>query len=139
MTETIEPTPAAMHPNVVTYLEAIEAFNRNDLETVQNLVVADVVYRIPGDSIVGGEYHGIEGFAEILHRLKDESEGTLTLTPTTVLTDDDNLIARAHVTARRAHKRLDTEHVYAFRFVEGKLADGQVFVSDPAQLDAFWS
>jgi hypothetical protein len=25
------------------------------------------------------------------------------------------------------------------RFVEGKVADGQVFVSDPAQLDAFWS
>jgi len=140
MTEKMtEATPAELHPNVVTYLEAIEAFNRNDLDTVQALVVADVVYRIPGDSIVGGEYHGIEGFAEILRRLKDESENTLTLTPTAVLADDDNLIARARVTARRGRKRLDTEHVYAFRFVGGKLSDGQVFVSDPGQLDAFWS
>jgi ketosteroid isomerase-like protein len=133
------PTPGGPHPHVVTYLEAIEAFNRGDLDAVRDRVRADVVYRIPGDSIIGGEHRGIEGFAAVLRRLKDESSGTLTLTPTAVLADDHNLIARVHVAARRGSRHLDTEHVYAFRFVDGKLADGQVFVSDPARVDAFWS
>lgn len=136
---TTEPASTSLHPNVISYIAAIEAFNRDDLDAVQEHVRTDVVYRIPGDSVVSGAYHGIEGFAEILRRLKDESGGTLTLTPAAVLADDTNLIARARVTARRGDKTLDTEHVYAFRFVDGKLADGQVFVSDPAQLDAFWS
>jgi ketosteroid isomerase-like protein len=137
--ETTAEPAAALHPNVVTYLEAIEAFTRGDLDAVKDHVRADVVYRIPGDSLVAGEYHGIDGFAEILHLLKEVSGDTLMVAPTAVLADDDNLIARARVTARRGDRTLDTEHVYAFRFVGGKLADGQVFVSDPAQLDAFWS
>jgi ketosteroid isomerase-like protein len=128
-----------MHPNVATYLEAIEAFNRNDLDAVHEHVQPDVVYRIAGDNLISGEYRGIVGFAAILRLLKEVSGGTLSLAPTAILADDDNLIARARITARRGGKTLDTEHVYAYRFVDGKLADGQVFVSDPAHVDAFWS
>ena len=50
--------------------------------------------------------------------------GTIALTPVAVLADDHNLIARARVTAERAGKRLDTENCYAFRFVDGMVADG---------------
>jgi uncharacterized protein len=127
------------HPNLVTYLLAIDAFNRNDLDAVRAHVRADVVYRIPGRSTVGGEFRGIGGFAEILRRLRDESDGTIELTPLVVLADDDNVIARARLTAQRGGKRLDTENCYAFRFVDGKLADGQVFLSDPERVDDFWS
>ena len=67
------------------------------------------------------------------------SNGTIAPTPTSVLADDDNLIARAQVTAERAGKRLDTENCYAFRFVDGKVTDGQVFLSDPAQVDDFFA
>lgn len=136
---TAKPTSVDPHPNVVTYLEAIEAFNRDDLDAVRNHVRADVVYRIPGDSIIAGEHQGIDGFARILRRMRTESDGTLALTPLAVLADDENLIARARVTAQRGTKTLDTEHVYGFRFIDGKLADGQVFVSDPVQVDSFWS
>jgi ketosteroid isomerase-like protein len=43
------------------------------------------------------------------------------------------------VTADRGGRRLDTENCYAFRFVDGKLAEGTVFVSDPHHVDEFWS
>jgi hypothetical protein len=48
------------------------------------------------------------------------------------------LLVRAHLTAQGSGEALDTERVYAFGFVEGKVANGQVFVSDPAQFDVFW-
>jgi ketosteroid isomerase-like protein len=130
---------ADLHPNIVTYLAAIAAFNANDLKAVGDHVRSDFVYRIPGRSLVAGEFHGIDGFAEILTRLRHESGGTIELTPVAVLADDHNLIARARVTAQRAGKRLDTENCYAFGFVDGKVAHGQVFVSDPGQVDDFWA
>ena len=129
---------AEPHPNVLTYLAAIAAFNRDDVHAVHEYVRSDFVYRIPGRSIVAGEFHGIDGFVEILTRLRDESSGTIELTPAVVLADDHNLIARARVTAERAGKHLDTENCYAFRFVDGKVAEGQVFVSDPDHVDDFW-
>jgi glyoxylase-like metal-dependent hydrolase (beta-lactamase superfamily II) len=45
----------------------------------------------------------------------------------------------SRVTAPRADKTLDTENCYAFRFIDGNLAHGQVFVSDPDQVDDFWA
>ena len=127
------------HPNVLTYLAAIAAFNRDDIQAVRDYVQPDFVYRIPGRSIVAGEFHGIDGFDYILTKLRDESAGTIELTPLAVVADDQNLIARVRVTAERAGKRLDTENCYAFRFVGGKVANGQVFVSEPELVDAFWA
>jgi ketosteroid isomerase-like protein len=127
------------HPNVLTYLAAMAAFNRHDLTAVAEHVHPDFVYRIPGRSKIAGEFHGIEGFVEALTRLRDESDGTLELTPVAVLADDEHLLARARVTARRGGKRLDTENCYAFRFVNGKVADGQVFLSEPENVDDFWA
>jgi len=130
---------ADLHPNVLTYLAAIDAFNRNDLTAVGEHVRPDFRYRIPGRSRVAGEFRGIDGFVEALTRLRDESAGTIELTPVAVLADDENLIARARVTAQRGAKRLDTENCYAFRFLDGKVADGLVFLSEPEHVEDFWA
>ena len=127
-----------LHPNVLIYLAALDAFNRNDLAALGQHIASDFVYRIPGRSMVAGEFRGVDGFVEALSRLREESEGTIQLTPLTVLADADNLIARARVTARRGDRRLDTENCYAFRFVDGKVADGQVFLSEPDDVEDFW-
>jgi ketosteroid isomerase-like protein len=128
-----------LHPNVLTYLAAMAAFNRHDVTAVAEHVHPDFVYRIPGRSKIAGEFHGIDGFVEALTRLRDESDGTLEFTPVAVLADDEHLVARARVTATRCGKQLDTENCYAFRFVNGKVAEGQVFLSDPEQVDDFWA
>ena len=83
--------------------------------------------------------NGIDGFVEALTRLRDASDGTIELAPAAVLADDENLIARARVTANRDGKRLDTENCYAFRFVDGKVADGQVLPLDPEHVEDFWA
>jgi hypothetical protein len=41
--------------------------------------------------------------------------------------------------SRSLRSRLDTENCYAFRFVDDKVADGQVFLSDPTQVDDFFA
>ena len=55
-----------LHPNVLTYLAAIEAFNRSDLAAIGEYVCPDFRYRIPGRSRVAGDFLGIDGFVEAL-------------------------------------------------------------------------
>ena len=131
--------PEEPHPNLLTYLAAIDAFNRNDVAAVGEYVRPDFVYRIPGRSSIAGEFRGIDGFIEALTRLREASAGTIHLEPVAVLADDENLIARARVTAERGAHRLNTENCYAFRFVDGKVADGQVFLSEPDRVEDFWA
>jgi hypothetical protein len=95
-------------------------------------------YRIPVAPESPVSFRGVEGFVEALTRLRDESGGTIELTPVAVLADDDNLIARVRVTAKQHGRRLDTENCYAFRFLDGKVADGQVLLSDPEHVEDFW-
>jgi hypothetical protein len=33
---------------------------------------------------------------------------------------------------------MDTENCHAFQFLDGKVVDGQVFLSDPEQVEEFW-
>jgi ketosteroid isomerase-like protein len=127
------------HPNLLTYLAAIDAFNRNDMAAVGAYVRPDFVYRIPGRSSVAGEFRGIDGFVEALTRLQEASAGTIHLEAVAVLADDNNLIARARVTAQRGARRLNTENCYAFRFLDGKVANGQVFLSEPDRVEDFWA
>ena len=126
------------HPNLLTYLAAIDAFNRNDVAAVAAYVRPDFVYRIPGRSHVAGEFRGVDGFIDVLTRLREASAGTIQLDPVVVL-DAENLIARARVTAQRGTQRLNTENCYAFRFLDGKVADGQVFLSEPDRVEDFWA
>ncbi len=128
-----------LHPNVMAYLAAIEAFNRDDITAIGSYVHSDLVYRIPGKSRVAGEFRGIDGFVEAMSRLRDESGGTIALQPTVVLADDHNVVARATVTAKRRGRKLTTENCYAFRFVDGKVIDAQVFLSDPEHVEEFWA
>ena len=128
-----------LHPNVLAYLAAIEAFNRNDIAAIGSYVHSDLVYRIPGRSRVAGEFRGIDGFVEAMTRLRDESAGTIALTPSVVLADDHNVVARATVTAQRRGRNLSTENCYAFRFVDGKVVEAQVFLSDPDHVEEFWA
>jgi hypothetical protein len=128
-----------LHPNVLTYLAAIDAFNRNNLTAVGKYMRPDFRYRIPGRSRVAGEFRGIDDFVEALTRLRDESAGTIALTPRgrARRRREPHRTCPSHRSTRR--KRLDTENCYAFRFLDSKVADGQVFLSDPEQVEEFWT
>jgi hypothetical protein len=57
------------HPNVLAYLRTVEAFRQGDLDTIASLVAEDVVWHVPGDHPLAGEYVGRERLLEFLARL----------------------------------------------------------------------
>ena len=92
--------------------EILAAFNRGDLAALGESVAPDVVYRIPGRATVSGEFHGIDEVIGAFQRLRKESGDTISV---------------------------DVLNAYAFRFRDGKLADGRLFPSDLHAIEAFFS
>jgi len=119
--------------------EILAAFNRGDLAALGESVAPDVVYRIPGRATVSGEFHGIDEVIGAFQRLRKESGDTISVAPERVLSDGDTVMFTARVTAEHGGRSLDVLNAYAFRFRDGKLADGRLFPSDLHAIEAFFS
>ena len=119
--------------------EILAAFNRGDLAALGESVAPDVVYRIPGRATVSGEFHGIDEVIGAFQRLRKESGDTISVAPERVLSDGDTVMFTARVTAEHGGRSLDVLNAYAFRFRDGKLADGRLFPSDLHAIEMFFS
>ena len=119
--------------------EILAAFNRGDLAALGESVAPDVVYRIPGRATVSGEFHGIDEVIGAYQRLRKESGDTISVASERVLSDGDTVMFTARVTAEHGGRSLDVLNAYAFRFRDGKLADGRLFPSDLHAIEAFFS
>jgi ketosteroid isomerase-like protein len=117
----------------------MEAFNRNDLSTVQDLVAPNVDYVVPGRSLIAGRTTDLPGLLGMLRRSKELSEGTLRLDVTSTVADDRFLFVYGRVRAERAGKTFDSEHCVVFQFDNGKIVAGRTVPVDLYAFDDFWS
>ena len=46
------------HPNTLAYLRTVEAFRDRDFETIASLIAEDVVWHLPGDHPLAGDWEG---------------------------------------------------------------------------------
>jgi ketosteroid isomerase-like protein len=125
---------------VERYTRAIKAFNDNDLETTAELVAEDVVYTFHGDHPAAGQYHGHDGFWEVLRRAKELTGGTARLEPLAVVTnDEDVLMVWGIFRGERNGVAFETHHAYYYRFEDGQLVEGHTIPADQTAANAFWS
>ena len=128
------------HPNIRRYLHTIEAFNDNDLEAAGEYCSENIIYRVPGRSLIAGEYRGIAQFDKVLKLVKELSGGTVKLEPQIVLADDQAVMVYGNATAQRDGKTLDINHAYLYRFnSEGKIIEGRTIPVDLYAFNEFWS
>lgn len=57
------------HPNAAAYRRTVDAFRNRDLDTVASLVAEDVVWHVPGDHPLAGDYVGRERLLEFFAKL----------------------------------------------------------------------
>ena len=131
---------AEQHPNLMRYMQTIQAFNNNDLDAGSKYCDENIVYRIAGRSQIAGEYRGIEQFDKALKLVKELSGGTIKFEPQVVLANDKAVMVYGHATAQREGKTLNIEHAYLYRFnEEGKIFEGRTIPIDLYAFDEFWS
>ena len=82
------------HPYAALTRRVFAAFGR-DPKVIAAALARDVVWRVPGSTVMSGEYRGTREVVEFLRRTGTETDGTYRSRLHTVLADDCPFVAQA--------------------------------------------
>jgi uncharacterized protein len=125
------------HPNAALVRRLFAAFGKEPM-VVAAALARDIVWRVPGDTIMSGEYRGRRDVVEFLRRTGLETGGTYRSRLHTVFADDDWAVAIYRAMGTRNGFDLDIEQALVIRIADGVLQDVTAVPLDPA-FERFWS
>lgn len=125
------------HPNAALTRRVFAAFGR-DPKVIAAALTRDVVWRVPGNSIMSGEYRGPRDVVEFLRRTGTETGGTYRSQLHTVLADDEWAIAIYRAMGSRNGIELDVEQALVIRCEDGRWKEVTAVPLD-SSFDAFWA
>jgi len=115
------------HPNTLAYLRTVEAFRGRDFETIASLIAEDVVWHLPGDHPLAGDWEGRDRLFELLAKL-----GPLgfTIREHDVFADDDHVCALSYIGAHRDGLEVETRAVSIFHYRDGRQIERWFYPDD---------
>ena len=127
----------AEHPNAALVRRVFAAFGK-DAMAVSAAFTRDIVWRVPGGTVMSGEYHGRRDVVEFLRRTGLETGGTYKSNLHTVFADDEWAVAIYRATGSRNGIDLDVDQALVIRIRDGQWAEVTAVPLD-SQFDAFWA
>ena len=125
------------HPNAALTRRVFDAFGKNAMQ-ISAALTRDIVWRVPGNTVMSGEYRGRRDVVEFLRRTGLETNGTYGSKLHTVLANDDWGLAVYRAWGRRNGIDLDVEQAFVIRFEDGQWKEVTAVPLDAA-FDAFWA
>ena len=125
--------------NVERTRQAFDAFLRKDGIVIGRLIDDDTVWRVPGESRMGGEYSGREQIFEFLRQTGRLTDGSYRADLRWVIGGEQVVAALYPATGRRLGRELDIDQLLVFRYRDGVWAEVLAVPLDPDAFDAFWS
>jgi uncharacterized protein len=115
------------HPNTLAYLRTVDAFRDRDFDTIASLIAEDVVWHLPGDHPLAGDWKGRDQLFELFARL-----GPLgfTIREHDVFGDDDHVCALSYIGARRDDLEVETRVVSIFHYRDGRQTERWFYPDD---------
>jgi uncharacterized protein len=115
-----------------------QAFATGDLPTVMGQLSPDIVWHIPGENALSGDYRGHDEVMAFFGKLATETGGTFQLTVEDLLASDEHVVALCHQNLSRSGQTLDGDIVHVWRVADGKAAEFWGMPYDAVATDAFW-
>jgi ketosteroid isomerase-like protein len=125
------------HPNAALTRRVFAAFGR-DAKVIAAALARDVVWRVPGSTVMSGEYRGLRAVVEFLRRTGLETGGTYRSSLHTVLADDDWAVAIYRAQGHRNGIELDVDQALVIRCENGLWQEITAVPLD-STFDAFWA
>jgi uncharacterized protein len=125
------------HPNAALVRRVFAAFGKDPM-AVSAAFTRDIVWRVPGNTVMSGEYRGRRDVVEFLRRTGLETGGTYRSHLQTVFADDDWAVAIYRATGRRNGIELDVDQALVMRVADGLLSDVTAVPLDSA-FERFWT
>jgi hypothetical protein len=128
---------SAEHPNAALVRRLFGAFGKDPM-AIGAALARDVVWRVPGNTVMSGEYRGRREVVEFLRRTGVETDGTYRSRLHSVFADDDWAVAIYRATGSRNGIDLDVEQALVIRCRDGRLQEVTAVPLDSA-FERFWS
>jgi ketosteroid isomerase-like protein len=125
------------HPNAALTRRVFAAFGR-DAKAISAALTRDIVWRVPGNTIMSGEYRGRREVVEFLRRTSTETGGTYRSRLHTAFADDDWAVAIYRATGSRNGIDLDIDQALLIRISDGLWQDVTAVPLDSA-FERFWA
>ena len=125
------------HPNAALTRRVFAAFGR-DAKQISAALDREIVWRVPGNTIMSGEYRGRREVVEFLRRTGIETDGTYRSRLHTVLANDDWAVAIYRAMGSRNGIDLDVDQALVIRCEDGRWKEITAVPLDSA-FDAFWA
>ena len=125
------------HPNAALTRRVFEAFGR-DVKVIAAALDRDVVWRVPGNTVMSGEYRGLLAVVGFLQRTGLETDGTYGSALRSVLANDEWAVAIYRAYGRRNGMELDIDQALVIRCENGRWKEVTAVPLDSA-FDAFWA
>jgi hypothetical protein len=125
------------HPNAALVRRLFASFGHDPM-AISAALARDIAWRVPGNTIMSGEYHGRREVVEFLRRTGLETGGTYRSRLQTVLADDDWAVAIYRATGSRNGIDLDIDQALVIRIADGVLQNVTAVPLDSA-FERFWA
>ena len=126
------------HSNAELLERAFAAFGRDALVVARTLA-EDVVWRVPGDTVMSGEYRGRDDVLRFLRQTRVQSDNTYRTELRYVVADDDRAVAVYRACGERNGRSLDIEQALFCVIRDGQIADVTAVPFDFPAFVAFWA
>jgi uncharacterized protein len=114
------------------------AFGRDAL-TVARTLADDVVWRVPGETVMSGEYRGRDDVLEFLRQTSVLTDRTYKTTLQHVVADGERAVAVYRARGERNGRTLDIDQALFCVVRDGKVADVTAVPFDFVAFAEFWS
>jgi uncharacterized protein len=125
------------HPNAALVRRLFAAFGKDPM-AISAMLGRDVVWRVPGHTVMSGEYRGRRDVVEFLRRTGLETGGSYSSSLHTVFADDEWAVAIYRATGSRNGVDLDVDQALVIRISDGLLQDVTAVPLDSA-FERFWA
>jgi ketosteroid isomerase-like protein len=123
------------HPNATAYRRTADAFRAGDRETLAALIHEDVIWHIPGSSLLAGDIDGRDALFRFFDRLREVTEGTFTIAEHDLLGSDEHVVALSTWSGVREGTPVSVGVVGVFHYRDGRQQERWNHPSDMAALD----
>ena len=125
------------HSNAELLERAFAAFGRDAL-AVARLLADDVVWRVPGDTVMSGEYRGRDDVLQFLRQTRVQSDDTYRTELLYAVADDERAVAVYRARGERKGRTLDIDQALFCVIRDGQIADVTAVPFDFPAFVAFW-
>jgi ketosteroid isomerase-like protein len=125
--------------NIALIRKGFEAFNKGDTVTLTDILTADCVQRMAGDSRFSGDHKGRDNVLAMYGEMGKLTDGTMRAVLSDVYASEHGAVALYTATAKRNGKKLHEKYALVFQIVDNKVIDLDDTPLNGEVNSAFWA